>query len=347
MRASMSEPVPSVAFVTGATGFVGSHLAEALVARGVQEVRCLVRSSPKWLQPALDAGLPITLVRGDLFSTDAIREALQGADAVYHVAGMTRASAQAELDRANVEGTEALLESVRASCPQAREIVVTSSLEAMGPNRVRPDGSAVPATESDTPHPVSMYGRSKARMEAVVRDQFGDLDATIVRPPAVYGPREADIFEMIRGASRGLFPIVGDGRAERLSLVHVRDVVAGMVGAASVRGETFFVGSERGYSWTEVGDAMRSSLGRPVLTLPVPRGAMGAAGAVSEFVGRLRGALPPLTRDKAEAARHAWVCSVEKAQDRFGYAQTVSLADGMAETVAWYRDAGWLKRRTS
>ena len=338
----MTDFIPSVAFVSGGTGFVGSHLVEALLARGVGEVRCLVRQDPKWL-----AGLPVTLVRGDLFSGEALREALAGAEAVYHVAGLTRAATQAELDRANVDGTRSLLLATRAAAPGVRDLVVTSSLEAMGPNRLRPDGSPVPATEAHTPHPVSMYGRSKAAMERVVRGEFGDLKPVVVRPPAVYGPREADIFEMIRGAARGVFPVVGDGRVRRLSLVHVRDLVRGMIAAGgaerSVPGETFFVGSERGYAWNEVGDAVQRALGTRVVRLPVPTGVMGAAGRVSEWVGGLRGVVPPLTRDKAEAARHAWVCSVDKAARVFGYAQEVGLDEGMAETVAWYRAQGWLK----
>lgn len=343
---SVSEPaVPSVALVTGGTGFVGSHLVEALLARGVGDVRCLVRSDPKWLAGMAGTGA-VTLVHGDLFSGDALREALVGAEAVYHVAGLTRAADQKTLDRANADGTRSLLLAVRDAAPGVRELVVTSSLEAMGPNRLRADGSPIPATEDDTPHPVSMYGRSKAAMERVARDEFGDLRPVIVRPPAVYGPREADIFEMIRGAARGVFPVVGDGQARRLSLVHVHDLVEGMIGAASVPraapGETFFVGSERGYAWDEVYAAVRQALGTRVVRLPVPTGVMGAAGRVSEWVGGLRGTLPPLTRDKAHAARHAWVCSVEKAIEAFGYAPHVSLDAGMAETVAWYRAQGWL-----
>ena len=337
------ESPPSVAFVTGGTGFVGSHLVEALLARGVGEVRCLVRSDPKWLDGLPRAGPgAVTFVHGDLTSAEALRAALRGAEAVYHVAGLTRAADQKSLDQANVDGTRALLTAIRDAAPGVRELVVTSSLEAMGPNRVGPDGLAVPATEDDEPRPRSMYGRSKAAMERVARDEFADLNPVIVRPPAVYGPREVDIFEMVRGASRGLFPVVGDGQAPRLSLVHVRDLVGGMIGAAGAPGETFFVGSARGYSWDEVHAAVRAALGTPVLRLPVPGAAVVAAGRVAEWVGGLRGRVPPLTRDKAEAARHAWVCSVEKASARFGYAPRVGLAEGMAETVAWYRAAGWL-----
>ncbi|MEM1117231.1 MAG: NAD-dependent epimerase/dehydratase family protein [Bacteroidota bacterium] len=340
----MPDPSLPVAFLTGGTGFVGSWMAQELAARGYA-VRALVRSAPKWLDAATSAsGQAAEIVRGDLHDADALRLGVEGATAVVHVAGLTRARDQATLDRANVAGTVALLDAVRDAGHRPR-VLVTSSLEAMGPNRLDAAGRPVPATEADTPRPVSMYGHSKARMEDAVRDRYHDLGATIVRPPAVYGPREADIYEMIRGASRGLFPIVGDGAAPRLSLVHVRDLVRGMadlLDAPEAAGETYFVGSDRGYSWQEVRSAVEAALGRKTLKLSVPGALMGVAGAVSEGLGRLGGALPPLTRDKAEAARHAWMCAVDKAARDVGYQQRVPLEAGMAETVAWYREAGWL-----
>ena len=335
---AMPDLSPPVAFLTGGTGFVGSWVAEELLRRGYT-VRALVRSAPKWLE-----GLDVEIVRGDLSDADALRQGVAGADAVVHVAGLTRARDQATLDRANVEGTVRLLDAVRQHGAAVRRVLVTSSLEAMGPNRIGPDGRAIPATEADVPQPVSMYGLSKARMETAV-GQYADLPVTIVRPPAVYGPREADIYEMIRGAARGLFPIVGDGAARRLSLVHARDLARGMVDlleAPDAAGETYFLGSERGYSWEEVRSAVEGALGRRTLRLPVPGALIGVAGALAEGVGGLVGTLPPLTRDKAEAARHAWVCSVEKAGHDVGYRQRVPLAEGMAETVAWYRQHGWL-----
>ena len=331
------------AFLTGGTGFVGSHVAEELLARG-WHVRALVRSSPKWLAE-ISPGAPLTTVRGSLDDAGALREGVAGVEAVVHVAGLTRARTQGELDAANVDGTRRLLEAVRDAGPAVGRVLVTSSLEAMGPNRTAPDGRAVPATELDTPAPVSMYGRSKARMEAMIARDFADLAVTVVRPPAVYGPREADIYEMVKGAARGLLPIVGDGAARRLSLVHVRDLARGMVDlleAPGAAGGTYFVGDAEGYSWDEVRAAVEAALGRRTLRLPVPGALMGVAGAVSEGVGRLVGTLPPLTRDKAEAARHAWLCASGKAARDAGYAPEIRLDEGMRETVAWYRQQGWL-----
>ena len=326
-----------LAFLTGGTGFVGSHLAEELLARGYR-VRALVRSSPKWLD-----GLDVEVVKGDLHDADALAAGVQDADVVYHVAGLTRARDQATLDAANVDGTVRLLEAVRGA-PDIRKVLVTSSLEAMGPNRLAPDGAALPAIEADAPAPISMYGRSKARMEEAVRERFPDLPVVIVRPPAVYGPREADIFEMVKGASRGLFAVVGRSDVPRLSLVHVRDLVRGMVDLAesdATVGETYFVGT-RGYSWGEVRAAMERALGRRTRQLVVPRPLIGWAGAAAEAVGRVTGSLPPLTRDKAEAAKHAWICASSKAEAAVDYRPRVALGEGMAETVAWYREEGWL-----
>ena len=331
----MSAPL---AFVTGGTGFVGSHLVEELLRRGVR-VRALVRASPKWLE-----GLDVERVTGDLSDTDALATGVEGADFVYHVAGLTRARDQETLDAANVDGTLVLLETIRQHAPDVQKVLVTSSLEAMGPNRLAPDGMPFPALETDVPRPISMYGRSKARMEAEVWKQFGDLPVVIVRPPAVYGPREADIFEMVMGASRGLFAAVGRTDVPRLSLVHVRDLVQGMAELAesdATVGETYFVGT-RGYSWDEVQQAMERALGRRTLRLPVPGALVGAVGALADVAGRVTGSLPPLTRDKAEAAKHTWICASSKAEAAVGYTPRVGLGEGMAETVAWYREAEWL-----
>lgn len=327
-------------FVTGGTGFVGSHLAEALVARG-DTVRALVRSAPKWLD-----GVPIEAVAGGLLDAEALRAGLDGVDTVFHVAGLTRAPDQATLDRANVDGTTALLDAVREAAPTAR-VVITSSQAAAGPSPVR-DGRAVPIDETASMRPVSMYGRSKARMESIVRERYGgDLDIVMTRPSAVYGPREADIFTMIQTAARQrVFPVVGSGDAPRLSLVHVADLVRGLIAAADTpktSGRTYFLASEVYYTWDTIYRAIREALGVRVLRVNVPPALVTPIGATVETFGRLTGQYPPLNRDKAREAREAWLCSVEAAMEDFGFRQQVPLEAGMRETVAWYRAEGWLR----
>lgn len=320
--------------MTGGTGFVGSHLAEALLDRKVL-VKAMVRSDLKWLK-----GSSVEPVTGDLFSEQALAEALKDVGAVYHVAGLTRARTQAELDEANVEGTRRLLEAVRQHAPGAR-VLITSSQAAAGPSPA--DGG--PLQEGEPMRPLSMYGRSKAEMEKMVAEEFCDLDWTIVRPTSVYGPREADIYTIIRAASRGIFPIVGDGRRPALSLVHVQDLVQGMISAIeqpASRRETYFLGSDEGYTWNEIREAILDALGRRALKINVPVRLVGAVGALVESGGRILGRYPALNREKAREAAAIWIASNAKAFSHLDYRPSMPLDRGMVETVSWYRKNGWL-----
>ncbi len=331
-----------VAFVTGGTGFIGSHLVEELLRRGYREVRCLVRKELRWLK-----GLDIVPVRGDFSQIEVLWEAVRDADVVFHAAGVTRACDWATFEQGNITATLNLLGAVLTANPNVRKVLITSSLAAVG---YCPGGIA---TEESPLQPISAYGRSKALMEQALRAPRTDgpsfaelLPIVVVRPPAVYGPREADIYTFFRTVSRGLCPIVGSGRRPALSLVHVRDLVRGMVDAAEsdvTTGQTYFIGSEQFYTWREIRDATLKALGRRALTVHIPPFLVEPIGALVELAGRLTGTYPPLNREKAREIRHACkMCAVDKARRDFGYRQQIDLEEGIQETIAWYRQQGWL-----
>lgn len=337
-----------VAFITGGTGFVGSHVVEELLRRGYAEVRCLVRSTPKWLE-GIRAEAPerVTYVEGELSDIEMLWDALAGVDRVYHVGGRTRARTYEALQQANVKATMNLLGAVKHAAPSVERVLVTSSLAAVG----RCDADA--ATEEMPLQPVSRYGRSKAEMEASIRsahqmtESYADaLPITIVRPPAVYGPRDRDILQFFQAVQNHVCPVAGPASTPAVSLVHVRDLARGMVDCAeheAAEGETYFVGSERAYAWNDVKAAATDALDTWAITLPVPTPLVGLVGAASELAGRLRGDYPALNREKAREIRHACtICSSEKARREVGYRPEISLADGVAETINWYKNQGWM-----
>lgn len=289
----------------------------------------------------------ITPVRAELSDLERLWEALDGATHVYHLGGVTRATDWRTFQENNVQATLTLLGAVAQAAPGVERVLVTSSLAAVG------RGAEGVADETAPLDPVSRYGKSKAQMEQALAERHDmtasfheRLPITVVRPPAVYGPRDADLFDFFQAVDRRVCPVVGGGDG-RVSLVFVKDLARGIADAAEsegTAGETYFLsGPQQAYTWNEVKAAATDALGHGALTLPVPGPLVGAVGAASEAWGRLSGSYPPLNRDKAREIRHACkVCTSEKAREAFGYAPRVPLAEGVAETIRWYEAEGWL-----
>ncbi len=323
-------------FVTGGTGFVGSHFVERLLASGCTDIRCLVRTDPRFL-----GTLPVKHIRGDLFSGKALDEGLLNVDYVVHIAAVTRELSWSAFREANVDGTTELLSAVSRTAPDVKKVLITSSLAVVG------RGTNQIADESSPLLPVSLYGRSKKEMEEAVALYTAKLPLVIVRPPAVYGPRESDIFTFFKTLNTGICPIIGNGRNAAISLVFVEDLVDGMIAAllspAAIE-QTYFLGSPEQYSWHEIRDASATALRRRVLTIPVPPVLIEPIGRASEFYGKITGTYPPLNREKAAEIRHACkMCDSSKARIEFGYSPSTDLWKGIDTTISWYRSEGWLQ----
>jgi nucleoside-diphosphate-sugar epimerase len=315
--------------VTGATGFIGRHVSRYLVASGA-EVRAIVR--PESMQTA-PAG--VATVRTPL-EPSALTAAFRGADVVVHLAGVTSALRPQAYTDVNVEGARAVATAARQT---GARLIHISSLAAAGP---APAGA--PRREDDPPQPITPYGRSKLAGEGVVACTSG-LRWTILRPAVVYGPGDRALLPLFRLAERGVLPLVGRPGAA-YTFVHVSDVVRA-IDAAIERcrdGEIFFVGHTMPVTAAELLEHIRNVVGRRALVIRVPQSVVRAAAVVCDMAGRIAGRSLPLNLSRfAELSAEGFVCRVDRLRERLGVAATMDLAKGLADTAAWYREAGWLQ----
>ncbi len=322
------------ALVTGANGFVGSHLVEGLL-RGGARVRCLVRptSDLHWLE-----GLGIEVQRGSLMDVAWLREAVRGVDVVFHVAAATKAVSREGFFKANTETTAKLL----AGCEAAGmpRVVFVSSQAAAGPS----DGLR-PKTEQDPSTPLTAYGESKLQAELLVQRYAHVAEAVIVRPPVVYGPRDRDVLVLFRYVARGLCPVLGRG-PRLLSIVHVADLVEGLVLAATsaqAPGNVYFVCNDQPVEWGGFADAIAAAMGRKCIKLHVPEALAAPIAMLSELAARMGKRPPLLSREKVREMRQRfWVCANSKAKADLGFVAKISVEEGIRQTLAWYKAHGWL-----
>lgn len=330
------------AFVTGSTGFIGSHLVEFLVSQGYH-VTCLVRktSDLRWLKHLLHADSdPIELVTADIGDYDTLARLVHNTNLVFHLAGLTKAPDAATYDRVNVQGTKNLIKACLQTNAHLDRFVYCSSLAAMGPCP-----SATPITEGASPQPLTDYGRSKLKGEIVTNEYANRLPITIIRPPAVYGPRDTDIFLYFQLVNKGLMPILGD-EERLLSLVHVKDLVEGIYAAAVsdfAIGESYFLTDGELHSWMDVGNTIANALEKYPFRLKVPYVLMDMIAICTEILARITCQTPILNRQKIrELKQRFWICDSTKAQQQIGYSPAYPLEKGIQETADWYRESCWL-----
>jgi nucleoside-diphosphate-sugar epimerase len=318
--------------VTGATGFVGSHLAEALRRRG-DEVTVLARSARK---AAALTPLGVVVVEGDLHGAAALARAVEGQDVIYHVAGMVAARDETEFLRANQEGTRNLVAAAEAS--GRPRFVFVSSMAAAGPAAL-----GRPLDGSEPSRPVTAYGRSKLAAEQAVAGSA--LPWTIVRPPTVYGPRDREVLKVFRIARLGLAPVFGGGGQE-LSAVHGGDLADALVAAGAApaaAGKTYYACHPEVFTSGDFVRAIAAAMGRRVRIVGLAPGLAGTLLGVTELAARATGRPTILTRDKAnEFFQPAWTGDPAPLTRDTGWRARHDLRSGLADTYQWYRSAGWL-----
>ncbi|OYD17415.1 hypothetical protein CH330_00150 [candidate division WOR-3 bacterium JGI_Cruoil_03_51_56] len=316
------------ALVTGANGFIGSHLCELLKEKG-EYVRGMVRrtSDLTWIN-----GLDIELAYGDLRDRDSLERAVVGMDWVFHTAATVRPRDPADYERVNYEGTK-VFANMCADAGVGR-FVFFSSAAAAGPAL----GADRPKTETDKVCPVSQYGKGKLKAEQAILEIKDRLHSVILRLSAVYGPRDRDNLILLRNLKHGIRTVFGG----TFSVVYVKDAVRAALLAAErdvVSGSVFFVADGCFYTYDDIARVAEELLDRRTVRVRIPNWVLKTAGCVSERFSR--GSI--FNRDKAkELSQGCWVCSSNKAKKELGFEPEYRLERGLEETVRWYQERKWL-----
>lgn len=324
--------------VTGATGFIGSHLADLLLSKGYQ-VRCTVRktSSLKWLE-----GKGLEIVETSLHDPDSLKQAVSGVDYVYHVAGLTYGRNYQEFLQSNRDATANLIKAVIDSKTELKRFLFVSSQTAGGPS----ESLDKPMTEDMEPHPITSYGKSKLEAEKEVNKVKDLVPVTIVRAPAVFGPRDTEIYKIFKTAKAGLGTLVGL-KPKYLNLAYSGDLVKGFVLAAESEksaGETYYITNEGHYSWDEMMSIIKDALGKRFLfKLKIPQPIVLATAGISGFVGKFGKKPPVFNYEKGiDFIQNYWTCSIDKAILQLGYKPEQTIPEAINTTIKWYRDNKWL-----
>lgn len=300
--------------VTGATGFVGTHLVAALARRGWR-LRLLVR---RWSPLPSLAGVDADLVLGDVASEPALRQLVEGADAVIHAAGLIKAKADRDFLPVNRDSAALL----SALAPDAH-LLLLSSLAAREPL-------------------LSAYAASKRAGEAVVATRSGPW--TIVRAPAVYGPGDRETLAYFRAVNSGIAP-QPRVPAARLALIHVADLAEALALAIErpPANSTYEIDDGRTYTYADMAAAAGEALGRRPWRVAVPRTVMTGIARWNELRQGLGAGAQILTRGKVNEIFHAdWSAADRRLAAAIGFAPRYDLTSGIRDTILWYRAKHWL-----
>lgn len=328
--------------VTGATGFIGSHLVEKLLKlkkeeNWEEEIVCLVRSTsfPKHLE-----GLGIKCVVGDLLKPDTLINAVQGATTIYHLGAELFTVSREKFLATNTEGTRNMLECVsKYAAKSLKRFLYVSSQAAAGP---APDNQPIDETHPFPDKPVSWYGESKMEAEKIVHTYLKKFPITIVRPSAVYGPRDLGMTSTFQATENRIHGMIGF-RTRYTGMIYVSDLVQGFIQAArhpKAAGQTYFLTNPDNLTMKEVVKTIARAIKKPFgINVPIPIFFLRLTGSILELLSLFTRQIPIPTRDKArDIAQIFWLCTPAKAKKELDWEATVPLEQGFARTADFYRE---------
>ncbi|MBI5537063.1 MAG: NAD(P)-dependent oxidoreductase [Deltaproteobacteria bacterium] len=323
--------------VTGASGFLGSHVAEQLAKQG-HEVRAMVRktSDTKFLRV-----LPnVVLVEGAVEDRDACLAAAKDIDAVVHSAGLVKARTPAEFHLTNVVGTQNMLDAALAQGDAIKRFVLVSSLTARAPS---PDGSPLPLDAE--PRPLTAYGRSKLEAERLALRLKDKLHITVVRPTGIYGPRDREMMQLFQYAAMRVLPYMGDPQG-KLTLIHGEDCARAIVLCLTAEipsGRGYDIDDGAIYTRAELAEGLEGAMQKKAwVSFPIPDKIIYGVGLLSETYGRIANKAVMLKREKVTELLQQWVGDSAPARKELGFEARYRWSDGAKLTAAWYKENGWL-----
>ena len=321
--------------ITGASGFIGGQLRDALLSAG-NDVVAIRRPG----SPPSNSGRSVEADYARVADLERVIAA-EKPDYVLHVAGVTKGTSYEDFRSGNVMPTRNLLAAVRREHPDTERFVLVSSSTSYGPS-----ATSAPQREENPPRPIEHYGESKLEAERVVQAESGPVAWTIVRPCAVYGPGDVDHFTLFQGAMLGVNLFYGN-RRRLMSWIYVDDCVRGILESAAhmnSAGKGYFLTNDVQLTWDQFQAEIALVVGRRVRTVDLPEALMWASAFAGEIATRIDNKPRLMNLQKARlGVQEAWTCSGDAARRDFGFSAKVALPEGIRRTHEWYLENGWYK----
>lgn len=315
------------ALITGASGFIGSHLAEMLV-RENWDVTCLVRPTSR---TGFLRKFPVHFLVCQEDDHHTLEKAVDGKNYVFHLAGRIRAASRRVYDASNHQLTRNLIQACLRKNKGLKRFVYVSSIAAAGPS-----SPGLSSDENKTPSPTSEYGRSKLRAENAVREVWNFVPATIIRPPNVYGPRQQETELLVKLIRKRVVPILRE-KKEMTSLIYVKDLSRGIIQAAlspKTEGQVYYLTDGKGYSWREIILAVKKFALGSSLFYPFPEELVIFAAFLIDILNSTGLARVFFGRKLWQAmVQTPWLFSSAKAEKDFGFHARYTLEEGIRETI--------------